>query len=144
MVMKVVVLMVAVGLAGCASSSEKSRGVPAPSERDPNVATEKDWRGQVVSQPEELFAGRFAGVQVFRLPDGIAVRIRGSNSLSADQEPLYVIDGQTIQAGPGGALMGVNPADIESIEVLKDIGATAQYGVRGANGVILIRTKQGR
>jgi len=144
MVSKVVVLIALVGAAGCVSSPEKSRGLPAAHDRDPNVATEKDWRGQVVSRPEELFEGRFAGVQVFRLPDGLAVRIRGSNSLAADQEPLYVIDGQTIQAGPGGALVGLNPADIESIEVLKNIGATAQYGVRGANGVILIRTKQGR
>jgi len=143
MVMKVVVLIAVAAAFGCARAAEKSRGQPAPSGRDPNIATEKDWRGQIATQPEELFAGRFAGVQVFRLPEGIAVRIRGSSSLVADQEPLYVIDGQTIEAGPGGALAGLNPADIDSIEVLKDIGSTSQYGVRGANGVILIRTKRG-
>ena len=48
-----------------------------------------------------------------------------------------------IEPGPGGALVGINPADIEKIEVLKDIGSTAMYGSRGANGVILIKTKRG-
>jgi TonB-dependent SusC/RagA subfamily outer membrane receptor len=73
----------------------------------------------------------------------LIVRIRGTTTLSGDNQPLYVIDGMTIEPGPGGALMGINPADIEKIEVLKDIGSTGQYGSRGANGVILIRTKRG-
>ena len=81
---------------------------------------------------------------MFRVNGGIAVRIRGAVSFSGDTEPLYVVDGQTIEAGPGGALMGINPGDIEKIEVLKDIGSTSMYGSRGANGVIVIRTKRGR
>jgi TonB-dependent SusC/RagA subfamily outer membrane receptor len=111
---------------------------------NPNTATADQWQGQTAAQPEELFAGRFPGVQVVRLPDGIAVRIRGTTSVSGSNEPLYVIDGMTIEPGPGGALTGINPADIASIEVLKDIGSTSLYGVRGANGVIVITTKGSR
>jgi len=72
---------------------------------------------------------------------GIAVRIRGNSSINGNMEPLYVIDGLTIQPGPGGALNGINPHDIESIEVLKDAASLSFYGLRGANGVILIKTK---
>lgn len=108
-----------------------------------NTATADQWKGQQVANAEELFAGRFPGVQVFRVNGGISVRIRGQSSFNADNEPLYVVDGMTIQPGPGGALVGINPQDIEKIEVLKDIGSTAFYGSRGANGVILIKTKRG-
>ena len=76
-------------------------------------------------------------------PDGsLAVRIRGNTSLTANGEPLYVIDGLAIQPGPGGALVGINPHDIESIEVLKDAASLSYYGMRAANGVILIKTKR--
>ncbi len=86
---------------------------------------------------------RFPGVQVNQTSDGgIAVRIRGTTSIRGNNEPLYVIDGVPIQPGPGGSLTGINPYDIESIEVLKDAASTAIYGVRGANGVIIIKMKQ--
>ncbi|NNF28623.1 MAG: TonB-dependent receptor plug domain-containing protein, partial [Gemmatimonadetes bacterium] len=68
------------------------------------------------------------------------LRIRGSSSFSSDAEPLYVINGVPIRAAPGQALMGVNPRQITRIDVLKDAGATAIYGSRGANGVVLIFT----
>ena len=98
-----------------------------------------------VSQPEELLTGRFAGVRVLRLPNGgVAVRIRGGTSVVGSNEPLYVVDGLPIEPGPGGALTGINPSDITKIEVLKDIGSTSLYGVRGANGVVLISTRRGR
>lgn len=85
---------------------------------------------------------RFPGVSITRAPDGsLAVRIRGTTSLYGSNEPLYVIDGVPVRPGPGGSLSGINPYDIESIEVLKDATATAMYGVRGANGVIVIKTK---
>jgi TonB-dependent SusC/RagA subfamily outer membrane receptor len=75
-------------------------------------------------------------------PDGsISVRIRGASSFYSGTEPLYVLDGIPIQPGPRGALTGINPNDIESIEVLKHPPATSLYGVRGANGVIVIKTK---
>jgi TonB-dependent SusC/RagA subfamily outer membrane receptor len=56
---------------------------------------------------------------------------------------LYVIDGLPIQPGPGGSLLGINPHDIASIEVFKDASSTAYYGLRGSNGVIVIKTKHG-
>ena len=56
-------------------------------------------------------------------------------------EPLYIVDGTPVLPGPNGGLIGINPRDIASIEVLKDAGSTAFYGLRGSNGVIVIKTK---
>ena len=112
---------------------------------------------------DQLLQGRAAGVQVTQNAgapgSGISVKIRGTNSLRGNNEPLYVIDGviissageDVIAAGGVGnsgqeaqnGLNGINPRDIESIQVLKDASATAIYGSRGANGVVLITTKQG-
>ncbi len=111
---------------------------------------------------DQLLQGRAAGVQVTgggQPGSGISVRIRGSNSLRGNNEPLYVVDGvimssagedavsastdgNTTQVNQSG-LNGINPRDIESIEILKDASATAIYGSRGANGVVLITTKKG-
>jgi TonB-dependent starch-binding outer membrane protein SusC len=113
-----------------------------------------------------LMRGRAAGVQVVQAggdPGGaISVKIRGVNSLRGDNEPLYVVDGvimnnvtsdnndpfasKTANSGQSAqsGLTGINPQDIESIEVLKDASATAIYGSRGANGVVMITTKQGK
>lgn len=85
------------------------------------------------------------GVQVTELPGGgVSVRIRGAASFMGSTEPLYVVDDMVIQPSAGGGLYGINPQDVESITVLKDAGATAVYGSRGANGVILIKTKRGK
>jgi TonB-dependent SusC/RagA subfamily outer membrane receptor len=94
-------------------------------------------------QPIELaLQARVPGVMITRTPDGgISVRIRGATTINGSTEPLFVIDGLPIQPGPGGSLVGINPHDIASIEVLKDAASLAFYGVRGANGVILIKTK---
>jgi len=94
---------------------------------------------------DEALAGRIAGVQVSS-QDGqpgspVNIVIRGNNSLTQDNSPLYVIDGFPVE-NPNNNL--INPADIESIEVLKDASSTAIYGARGANGVILITTKRGK
>ncbi len=93
---------------------------------------------------EQIIQGRLPGVQVTQSsaePGGeFSIRIRGTNSISAGNEPLYVIDGLA-GANPGNSL---NPSDIKSIEVLKDASATAIYGARGSNGVVLITTKQGQ
>jgi TonB-dependent SusC/RagA subfamily outer membrane receptor len=92
----------------------------------------------------DMLRGRVAGVQVTESPGGgISVRIRGNRSFNSSNEPLYVIDGMVIQVNDG-VLYGINPLDIESISVLKDASATATYGSRGSNGVILIKTKRGR
>jgi len=104
-------------------------------------------RQDIVSEPiysfESLLQGRAAGVDVvansYRPGAGATVRIRGARSLVAGNDPLIVMDGIPI----AGNLMDINPSDIESIEILKDASATAIYGSRGSNGVILITTRRG-
>ncbi|GAB3166509.1 TonB-dependent receptor [Telluribacter humicola] len=96
------------------------------------------------ANPLQALSGRAAGVQVIQntgAPGGaMSVRIRGTNSIQGGNEPLYVVDGFPI-AGSNPTVL--NNADIESIEVLKDASATAIYGSRGANGVVIITTKKG-
>lgn len=116
---------------------------------------------QPVTSVNELLGGTVAGLNVSQNSGqpgaGSAIRIRGGNSIYASNEPLYVIDGfiffsekNATQAGVGNIdgslnpLASINPADIESIEVLKDVSAKAIYGSRGANGVILVTTKKGK
>jgi TonB-dependent SusC/RagA subfamily outer membrane receptor len=92
---------------------------------------------------EQVLMDRFPGVTVSRTSDGgISVRIRGTTSIQSSTEPLYVIDDIPIVPGPGGSLIGIDPHDIASIQVVKDPAGTALYGVRGANGVIVIKTKR--
>lgn len=93
----------------------------------------------------QALSGRAAGVQVLQNNGspggGVSVRIRGANSVIGGNEPLYVVDGFPINGSNPTIL---NNADIESMEILKDASATAIYGSRGANGVVLITTKQGK
>jgi len=142
------VLAALLAASACRSSGE-AKPDPGPSLPPPAVAaatagelTDEDVKDVRVVRAEELLVGRFAGVEVIPLPGGgVSVRIRGATSVSLSTEPLYVVDGMPIHAEPGGALKWLAPRDIAKIEVLKDIGSTAFYGVRGANGVILITTK---
>lgn len=94
--------------------------------------------------PAMAMQGRAAGVQVMNnshQPGGnVSVKIRGTNSINANNEPLYVVDGFPLTGG----LRYINPNDIVSMEILKDASATAIYGSRGANGVVLIGTKKGK
>ena len=103
---------------------------------------------------DKQLGGRAAGVQVTN-PSGLVnqpprIRIRGVNSISGGREPLYVLDGVPILSGGfsgvtnDNLLADINPNDIESVEVLKDGAATAIFGSRGSNGIILITTKKGR
>lgn len=96
----------------------------------------------VVTSTAQLLKGRAAGVQVKQNSTepggGISIRVRGASSISSNNEPLYVIDGFQTEIGNQ-----INPEDIQSIEILKDAAATAIYGARGANGVVLITTKKG-
>jgi len=112
----------------------------------------KDFNEGAITSPEELFRGKAAGVDVTTNSGapgaGATIRIRGGSSLSASNDPLYVIDGVPIEggdvAGMRNPLNTINPNDIASINVLKDASATAIYGSRASNGVIIITTKKGK
>lgn len=118
---------------------------------------------QPINNPLAAMQGRVAGVDIVETTGiaggGFNVRIRGLNSLTSGNEPLYIIDGvpydsrsiadrgisaEIIPQGNISPLNAINPSNIESIEILKDADATAIYGSRGANGVILITTKKGK
>jgi iron complex outermembrane receptor protein len=121
----------------------------------------EDFNGGVISSPEQLIQGKTAGVNISQSSGepgaGIQINIRGSNSVRANNNPLFVIDGVPLSGGdtsPAGnsgngatparnPLNFLNPSDIESISILKDASATAIYGSRGANGVVIITTKTG-
>ena len=111
----------------------------------------KSFNQGQISSPQQLIIGKIPGVQVTTLggaPGGDAViRIRGGSSLNASNDPLIVIDGvpvdNTSTAGARGSLSMINPDDIETYTVLKDASATAIYGSRASNGVIIITTKKG-
>lgn len=124
-----------------------------------SIGQESFNKGAITSV-DQLISGRAAGVQITQSSSepggGVSIRIRGANSINANNEPLYVIDGFPIDNSPvlsssstvseparRNPLNSLNPGDIESVEILKDASATAIYGSRGANGVILITTKKG-
>lgn len=102
----------------------------------------RDFEGQAVSRLDQALQGRASGVQVTNTSGApgsdVRIRIRGANSIFGDNGPLYVIDGFV-----GGDFNVINPDDVDDIQILKDAAATAPYGSRGANGVIIITTKKG-
>ncbi|WP_138475732.1 SusC/RagA family TonB-linked outer membrane protein [Dyadobacter bucti] len=119
-----------------------------------------DLKGVPISSLDRALQGRAAGVQVTQSSgqpgSSVSIKIRGGNSINGANEPLYVIDGfpvynnnsyadAGVTNGPTiNALSTLNPSDIESIDILKDASATAIYGSRGANGVVIITTKKGK
>lgn len=118
--------------------------------RDLTGSVAKPNMGDLLSTPvgsfDQTLGGRIAGVNV-NSSEGMPgasmnIVIRGNNSLTQDNSPLYVIDGFPVEDPSAGAM--VNPSDIASIDILKDASATAIYGARGANGVVIITTKSGR
>jgi TonB-dependent SusC/RagA subfamily outer membrane receptor len=130
---------------GCSHRNKPATAAsPSPATSAPNsTVTSEDIAKAPGQSIEQVLMGRFPGVEVSRTADGgFAVRIRGGSSIRGSNTPLYVLDGVVIDPGPNGYLTGVNPNDIETIEVLKEPAETALYGLRGANGVILITTKR--
>lgn len=116
----------------------------------------EDIAGHTMPSFETALHGRTAGVHISagsgKLGQQVRTRIRGASSISASNQPLYVVDGIPVQSDnlgtagnePTNPLADLNPADIQSIEVLKDASAAAIYGSRAANGVIIITTKRGQ
>lgn len=130
-------------IAACAHGQREAAQTPAPPPPSTSTVTAEDIARQPTVPLEQLIAGRVAGVRVTRAPGGgISIQIRGQSSFSLSSEPLFVVDGVPITPGPNGTLSWLNPHDVASIEVLKDAVSTAMYGVRGSNGVIVIRTKR--
>jgi len=101
---------------------------------------------------DQVLQGRVAGMEVAQnsgIPGGgSSMQIRGVNSISSSNEPIYVVDGVIVSGQTGdndvSAIAGINPADVESIEILKDASAAAIYGAQGANGVVIITLKKGK
>ncbi|WP_344788939.1 SusC/RagA family TonB-linked outer membrane protein [Postechiella marina] len=116
-----------------------------------DVISSKDFNQGAVMSPDQLLQGKAAGVRITSAggqPDAAPnIRIRGGSSLSGNNAPLIVIDGVPLDnsgvAGVGNPLSLINPNDIESFSVLKDASATAIYGSRASNGVLIITTKKG-
>ena len=103
----------------------------------------KAFKDQPVPRIEDALNGRMSGVQVMSsgVPGGaMKIRVRGTSSVNKSNDPLYVVDGIVRETG----LEGINPEDIQSIQVLKDASSTAIYGARGANGVVMVQTKTGK
>ena len=128
------------GGAGTDEGDEPRRYPPSPRG---SIVTSEDLERTPAEPIEKVLMSRIPGIWVTRTADGsLAIRIRGASSIQGNNEPLYIIDGIPIEPGPNGALTGINPKDIASIEVLKDAASTTMYGLRCANGVIIIKTKR--
>jgi TonB-dependent SusC/RagA subfamily outer membrane receptor len=128
---------------GASQTSENPAPKPAPGA---STVTAEDIARTPSETPEKALQGRFPGVNVeYKSDGGLVVRIRGgSSSLYGNNAPLYVVDGQAVASESDGSIKGINPLDIESIKVLKDAAQLSMYGSRGANGVIIIKTKNGK
>lgn len=135
---------VLVAMAACSPSRQPGSATPEPDvSSSANAATVRNDERVPADNVEKMLEGRVAGVNVTQNADGsISIRIRGGSTVHGNAEPLFIVDGLPVQAGPNGALSGINPRDIASIRVLKDAADVAMYGSRGANGVVIIKTKR--
>jgi len=134
------------GVTACSlgqNAARKSTGIAPATAIPRSVLTEEDVQREPGEPIEQLLTRRFPGVLVSRTSDGgLSVRIRGVGSFLSSNEALFVIDDVPMDVGKGPTLRAINTRDIASIEVIKDPAGLAMYGVRGANGVILISTKR--
>ena len=145
-------LAAALAAAGACASSSGDAGLPGPAGAagtratasgmcvTRNTLSQEDYDAESSVYVEDLLS-RIPGVNVYRTVTGFSVQIRGVNTLTAGAEPLYVIDGMPAPGTRNGQIP-VNAADIECVEVLKDVGYTSIFGSRGANGVVLITTRR--
>jgi len=134
-------------IAGCASG-QKSAETPAPARQAGSTqsATAEDVRQSPNVPIEQQLMARSPGVVIGHTSSGeLTIRIRGgSASEGGNTAPLYIVDGVPFTPSTDGGLSGLNPYDVQSIRVLKDATDITMYGVRGANGVIVIKTKKSR
>jgi TonB-dependent SusC/RagA subfamily outer membrane receptor len=137
---------VVVGLLACAHRTDTSQlneprdTVVRPA--DASTVRSDELARHTVTSLSQLLTGRISGVTVTAAPGGgITVRIGGPTSFYSREDPLFIVDGVPIETVTNGTLSWLNPHDVESITVLKDPSTTAIYGVRGANGVVIVKTK---
>lgn len=144
------VALVALG-GGCAAfrGEEPERGAPIATRSGGggvcatnNSLSEEQIAEQRPVHIEEML-NQIPGVSVARVGNGYSVHIRGTTGLTTGTEPLYMIDGMAV-SGQRAGVLPVNPSDVECVEVLKEVAYTGAFGVRGANGVILITTRRMR
>ena len=145
-------LMALAVLSGCGSGQSNTVRFTPPPAPDPeasrtsgaNTVSGDDMKQVGVQRIEEYLNGRVPGLQVLRNESGqLSIRIRGTASLGrSDEEPLVIVDGiPTPQGMNSEVLRMLDPREVHKVEVLKDASATAMYGSRGANGVLVIRTR---
>ncbi|NJD10638.1 MAG: hypothetical protein FIB01_09460 [Gemmatimonadetes bacterium] len=141
------VIVLALGLAGCgpglrapgSEAAPRAAGDSSRANSTGSVLTDSALARMRYQRFADVIEGRFPGVRVEHYQNGeIGIRIRGAGAFQGRNEPLYLLDGMEIQAS---SLLQINPEDITRIEVIKDAMAAA-YGVRGANGVIMITTRR--
>jgi len=136
-------VLATLAVVGCSHAGARPTPAPTPSPRAPrpsDIRAEDIERSPAMSI-EELLIARVPGLMVTRAPDGHTVmQLRGVTSLNGDGEPLFVVNGLAL--GSASSLGAISRFDIASIEVLKDPASTAAWGMRGSNGVIVIKTKR--
>jgi len=135
-------IVLVVAAAGC--SHPKSDGAAPTPSKAAAESNDKDITQSPNMPIEQYLASRSAGVELGHAADGsLTVRIRGgSSSTYGNNAPLYIVDGVPFTPSVDGGLSGLNPYDIASIKALKNAADISMYGVRGANGVIIIKTKK--
>ena len=142
MVKMIVMLVLLMGgfmlYTGCSGSSSTRERT------EPNTVEGDQARRTPTVRLVDLIQQRVAGINLSETSDGrIKVRIRGITSFTSDNQPLFVVDDVPVDPDPDGSLPGVTLTEIESIKVYKDPADTSRWGMRGANGVIVVRTKVG-
>jgi TonB-dependent SusC/RagA subfamily outer membrane receptor len=142
------ILVLAAALAACSNPGPRSTETPAPATQAgaAQSATSADVRQSPNVPIEQQLMARSPGVVIGRTADGsLTIRVRGgSSSVQGNNAPLYIVDGVPFSPSTDGGLSGINAYDIQSIRVLKDAADITMYGIRGANGVIVIKTKKAR
>jgi TonB-dependent SusC/RagA subfamily outer membrane receptor len=138
--MRLTACITLIALAGCAHHTRTTSTTSTPPSA--TTITAEDIEHAPGLSLEELLVTRVPGLSLSRARDGhLVIHIRGTSTLLGEEEPLFVLNGLPLETPIGGNLWSINPHDIEYIKVLRDAASTAMYGVRGANGVILIKTK---
>ncbi|HEX7980986.1 MAG TPA: TonB-dependent receptor plug domain-containing protein [Gemmatimonadaceae bacterium] len=137
-----VAVAVIVGVAGCghpkADPGPSPLGTATSSTREVKTTATMPTNMSI----EEYLASRSSGVEIGHANGNVTVRLRGASGMYGNTQPLYIVDGVPFTPTTDGGLSGINPYDVASIRALRDAADIAQYGVRGANGVIIIKTKK--